>query len=139
LLYVDEHPAHLTLLRDISTYILALPGAQTTLVNGEPTGKKRKLENGHAAAGKSITGTWADAATRAVWRAPDTSFSIPQRKKLGLEMVKGAGGGKGGIRGMGATGEVEFGVAWGDVGMLNTLNSGDFGKVLGWGWVVIRG
>ncbi|KAF2809388.1 Rtt106-domain-containing protein [Mytilinidion resinicola] len=116
---IDEYPAQSALFRDISSYILNFSGAQTSVVNGEPAGKKRKLENGHAngAAGKSTTGTWADAVTQTAWRGTDTSFSIPQRKKLTLEMVKKGNGVKeGGIRGINpATGEVEFGIAWKDV------------------------
>ncbi|KAF2490846.1 Rtt106-domain-containing protein [Lophium mytilinum] len=116
---IDEHPAQSALFRDISSYILKFSGAQTSVVNGEPAGKKRKLENGHGngAGAKSITGTWADAATQTAWRGTDTSFSIPQRKKLTLEMVKKGNGVKeGGIRGINAaTGDVEFGIAWKDV------------------------
>ena len=119
---VDEYPAHSILFRDISSYILSAPSCQSTLVNGEPATKKRKVENGerelNGAAGRSTAGAWVDAAVRASWQGRDTSFSVPQRKKLTLEMVKrGDGCKEGGIRGINpATGAVEFGVGWKNIG-----------------------
>jgi len=118
----DEYPTHSILFRDISSYILSTPSCQSTLVNGEPATKKRKVENGerelNGAAGRSTAGTWVDAAVQASWQGQDTSFSIPQRKKLTLEMVKrGDGCKEGGIRGINpATGAVEFGVGWKNIG-----------------------
>jgi hypothetical protein len=119
---VDEYPAHSILFRDISSYILNAPSCQSMLVNGEPATKKRKVENGerelNGVAGRSTAGTWVDAAVRASWQGQDTSFSVPQRKKLTLEMVKrGDGCKEGGIRGINpATGAVEFGVGWRNIG-----------------------
>ena len=119
---VDEYPAHSILFRDISSYILNAPNCQSTLVNGEPATKKRKVENSerelNGAAGRSTAGTWVDATVRASWQSQDTSFSVPQRKKLTLEMVKrGDGCKEGGIRGINpATGAVEFGVGWKNIG-----------------------
>ncbi|OCK80001.1 Rtt106-domain-containing protein [Lepidopterella palustris CBS 459.81] len=119
---IDEYPSHSLLFRDISAYILNHSNIQSTVVNGEPAAKKRKLENTEgaqngAAAAKSISGTWADAAVQASWKCADTSFSLPLRKKLMLEMVTGGNGVKeGGIRAINpSTGTVEFGVAWRNV------------------------
>ncbi|KAL5120162.1 hypothetical protein ACEQ8H_001988 [Pleosporales sp. CAS-2024a] len=107
---IDQHPAQNTLFRDISTFILnhaSQPAA-------EPTAKKRKLEDSpstqHAAATPS--GGLASAATKA-WRTyPGVSVSMPQRKKLTLELLDRKDGG---IRAIGASGHVEFSIAWRDV------------------------
>lgn len=54
-------------------------------------------------------------ATAKAWRSyPGVSFSLPQRKKFTLELV--LNGKEGGIRGVGADGKIEFGIAWKDVG-----------------------
>lgn len=112
---VDESPAQTALFRDISSYILKTTN-QSTLVNGEPAAKKRKLDgpsgtqNGHTGTG-SLTNVSVPA-----WRSyPATSFSIPQRKKLTLELVLGKGG-DGGIRALGAGNTVEFSIGWKDIG-----------------------
>ena len=59
-------------------------------------------------------GSLADTALGAFKTFPGTSFSIPQRKKLTLELVSKKK--EGGIRGIGADGNVEFGIQWRDVG-----------------------
>ncbi|KAF2184498.1 Rtt106-domain-containing protein [Zopfia rhizophila CBS 207.26] len=114
---IDQNPTQTTLFRDISTYILN----QTSQATIEPAAKKRKLDqssgiqNG-AAAGMGIL---ANSSVKA-WRSyPGTSFSIPQRKKLALELVLEKK--SGGIRGVGADGSVEFGIAWEDVDQIFCL------------------
>lgn len=113
---IDQNPSQSTLFRDISTYIIG----QTPQSLAEPTTKKRKLEesngtqNGTAAtasasaAGGNLTST----STKAFKSYTGVSFSIPQRKKFTLELVDKKGGG---IRAIGATGNVEFTLAWSDV------------------------
>jgi hypothetical protein len=117
---IDDYPAHSPLFRDISAYVLKNT-TKTTLINGEPAAKKRKLDesngaqNGTAGAGSLLN------ASVAAWRSyPNTSFSIPQRKKLTLELVLGKDG-DGGIRAVGAGNTVEFGIAWKDVDQIFCL------------------
>jgi hypothetical protein len=107
------------LVQDLSNYVLALKQVQVT--PSEPTtvpqSKKRKLEETVAANGSAAG--WADRSVRADFTAPDISFSVPQRKKLRLEWVASSSGDpqKGGIRAVDAGGDIEFGVAWKDIGM----------------------
>ncbi|KAF2019981.1 hypothetical protein BU24DRAFT_477073 [Aaosphaeria arxii CBS 175.79] len=61
-----------------------------------------------------------DSTTKAWKIDPAVSFSIPQRKKLTLELVSGKGGG---VRTIGASGSVEFSVAWKDVDISNVLST----------------
>jgi len=105
----DQNPTQSTLFRDISTYILN----HTSQAPEEPASKKRKLAesngapNGHAAAA-----SLASSAVKA-WRSyPGVSFSIPQRKKFTLELVDKKDGG---VRAVGADGNVEFAILWRDV------------------------
>jgi hypothetical protein len=78
--------------------------------------KKRKLDDTAVANGSSAG--WADQSIRADYNAPDISFSIPQRKKLRLEWIDSASAdlARGGIRAADASGSVEFGVSWKDIG-----------------------
>jgi hypothetical protein len=107
----DQNPTQSTLFRDISTYILN----HTSQTPEEPASKKRKLAaesngtpNGHAAAAASL----ASSAVKA-WRSyPGVSFAIPQRKKFTLELLDKKDGG---VRAVGADGNVEFAIAWRDV------------------------
>ncbi|KAF2625229.1 Rtt106-domain-containing protein [Macroventuria anomochaeta] len=114
---IDQNPSQSTLFRDISVYILG----QSSQPPAEPTTKKRKLgesngaQNGTAApsvptsgAGDTLTST----STKAFKSYTGVSFSIPQRKKFTLELVDNKDGG---IRAIGATGNVEFALAWKDV------------------------
>ncbi|KAF2998195.1 hypothetical protein E8E13_004458 [Curvularia kusanoi] len=113
---IDENPSQSTLFRDISTFILS----QTPQPPVEATTKKRKLEessgpqNGStatapvSAAGGSLTST----STKAFKSYNGVSFSIPQRKKFTLELLDKKDGG---IRAIGAAGNVEFALAWKDV------------------------
>lgn len=91
----------------------------------EPGAKKRKLDAPVAAANGAGGGSWADASAQVSWRAPDVSFSIPQRKKLTVEIVSSPQGPQGGgIRAVaGAGGNVEFGISWSDVGAFNGVKS----------------
>ncbi|KAH7125713.1 hypothetical protein B0J11DRAFT_487577 [Dendryphion nanum] len=111
---IDQNPTQSTLFRDISTYILN----QTSQSAIEPSAKKRKLEgtSSNGAAQNGTTGASSSSLlnpeTKA-WRTyPGVSFSMPQRKKLTLELVAGK---EGGIRAIGADGKVEFGIACKDV------------------------
>jgi hypothetical protein len=108
--HADENPKSGTLFRDISTYILN----QTSQSSTEPASKKRKLEDSNGAQNGSAGGDLFSAEAKA-WRSyPGVSFSLPQRKKFTLELVLNKK--EGGIRGVGADGKVEFGIAWKDVG-----------------------
>ncbi|KAF2709243.1 Rtt106-domain-containing protein [Pleomassaria siparia CBS 279.74] len=104
---IDQNPTQTTLFRDISTYILN----QTSQVTTEPASKKRKLEESNGGKNGSTGGdSLSDSAIKA-WRSyPGVSFSLPQRKKFTLDLVLNKK--EGGIRGIGADGKVEFGIAW---------------------------
>jgi hypothetical protein len=111
---VDE-----SLLHELSNYVLALKHTQQETTISEVVtsqSKKRKLDD-TAVANSSAAG-WADQSIRADYTAPDISFSIPQRKKLRLEWIDSASSdlAKGGIRAADASGSVEFGVSWKDIG-----------------------
>ncbi|KAF9693704.1 hypothetical protein EKO04_008260 [Ascochyta lentis] len=115
---IDQNPSQNTLFRDISAYILS----QASQPPSEPVTKKRKLEegngaqNGTAATAPTTTaavgGNLTSASTKAFKSYSGVSFSIPQRKKFTLELVDRKDGG---IRAVGATGNVEFTLAWRDV------------------------
>ncbi|KAI4228832.1 MAG: hypothetical protein L6R36_001334 [Xanthoria steineri] len=95
-----QHPELTDLFHDITTYISTLTGSTQTNGHGPPS-KKRKLED--------------EASTADTYDSiADVSFSIPQRKKLKLEM--GRNRETGAIRGTSAaTGETEFGIRYSDV------------------------
>lgn len=80
--------------------------------------KKRKRESDGPEEGAA--GGWADAGAAACFSTKDVSFSIPQRKKLTLELVAlvadKSNHRTSGIRVVGADGNVEFGIAWANVG-----------------------
>jgi hypothetical protein len=106
----DEHPTQTSLFRDISTFILN----QASQPVAEPVAKKRKLEENTIAPKipTSSNGSLVSSATKA-WRSyPGVSFAIPQRKKFTLELLDKDDGG---IRAIGASGDVEFSIAWKDV------------------------
>jgi hypothetical protein len=106
----DDHPTQTSLFCDISTFILN----QASQPSAEPVAKKRKLEesNGVQASPAILGGSLASSATKA-WRSyPGVSFSIPQRKKFTLELLDKKDGG---VRAIGASGDVEFSIAWKDV------------------------
>lgn len=113
---IDQNPSQLTLFRDISTFILNQSSQPTV----ESTTKKRKLDDkdgahnvGAAPAPASAAGgSLASASTKAFKSYAGVSFSMPQRKKFTLELVDKKDGG---IRGIGAAGNVEFALAWKDV------------------------
>ncbi|KAL8875955.1 MAG: hypothetical protein Q9198_005763 [Flavoplaca austrocitrina] len=97
---VQQHPELFDLFQDITTHISTLtPPTQT---NGNaPLSKKRKLE---------IEPSTADTFDSIA----DISFSIPQRKKLKLEISRNSENGA--IRGSNATtGEADFGIRYSDV------------------------
>ncbi|KAL9596840.1 MAG: hypothetical protein Q9179_004479 [Wetmoreana sp. 5 TL-2023] len=101
---IQKYPELEALFRDIATHIQS-PGNTAQIDGGThaPVSKKRKLEvngDGCAPAGDADT-------------IADVSFSIPQRKKLKLELGRNAA--KGHIRGLNAAGEAEFGIRWTDV------------------------
>ncbi|ORY12205.1 hypothetical protein BCR34DRAFT_304993 [Clohesyomyces aquaticus] len=117
---IDQNPTQSTLFCDISTYILN----QTSSSVPEPISKKRKLGEPHAPNG-TANGVTSDAdilfnAGTKAWRSyPGVSFSMPQRKKLTLELL--ASKRDGGIRAVGADGKIEFGIAWKDVDQIFCL------------------
>lgn len=107
-----QSPQHTALFTDIASYALTLRPSSNPTPNGDhPPPKKRKLDDNAG----SINGT---SSSSAEWHpgyhtVPDTSFLIPQRKKLTLEISPRADEG---LRARNAsTGAVEFGVAWRDV------------------------
>ncbi|XP_014560761.1 hypothetical protein COCVIDRAFT_23135 [Bipolaris victoriae FI3] len=107
---IDQYPAQSTLFRDISTYILN----QTSQPAAEPATKKRKIEESNSVqkAPSATGGSLTSAATPAFKTYASVSFSIPQRKKFTLELLDKKDGG---IRAIGASGNVEFSIAWKDV------------------------
>jgi hypothetical protein len=112
----DDHPTQTSLFRDISTFILN----QASQPAAEPVAKKRKLEDNNGAPSETAAsgGSLASSSTKA-WRSyPGVSFSIPQRKKFTLELVDTKDGG---IRAIGASGNVEFSIAWKDVDQIFCL------------------
>ncbi|KAF2662236.1 Rtt106-domain-containing protein [Lophiostoma macrostomum CBS 122681] len=108
---IDQNPGQGALFRDISSYILD----QTSHNLAEPASKKRKLDDSNGAPNGSAggLGSLASTAVSAFKTCPGVSFSIPQRKKLTLELVSNKK--EGGIRGLGVDGKVEFGIPWKDV------------------------
>lgn len=129
-----------TLFSDIGSFICELkrrnPNSSSSENDSEPANKKRKIEDEakqqlqvptrtaisaatNANGTKSAANAWSNVSIQPAWKAQDVSFSIPQRKKLHMEIIKdGPKGASGGIRGVNTTsGAVEFGVSWKDVGM----------------------
>ncbi|KAF1995064.1 Rtt106-domain-containing protein [Amniculicola lignicola CBS 123094] len=109
---IDQNPTQSTLFRDISTYILNQTSQSTT----EPASKKRKIEDSNGAQNGATSGGLGSLVNPAAkaWRTyTGVSFSIPQRKKLTLELLDNKK--DGGIRGVGADGNIEFSIAWKDV------------------------
>lgn len=106
-LIADHHPKLEPLFGDIAQHIISLQQAS----NGgsvDPPSKKRKLENGHNGTTTTDNG-WKTARYSTI---KEVSFTIPQRKKLSLEI----GDSKAGIRARNpATDEVEFAVSWEDM------------------------
>jgi hypothetical protein len=120
-------PATSQLLTDISAYILDLKRRLPTtsipthsVPSTEPAIKKRKIDggapvqNGDGAKGV-VGGALADLNSPLQWRAEATSFSMPARKKLTLEVVASR---KGGVRAVreGVERAVEAAVPWTGVG-----------------------
>ncbi|GME31625.1 hypothetical protein GTA08_BOTSDO00866 [Neofusicoccum parvum] len=120
---IGESPQHQPLFSSISSYILQLrqaPPPTNGAAAGEPAAKKRKIDGPEAQkATVGAVGSWANSAAGADFALPDVSFSIPQRKKLNLQLVAAASArdsSGGGIRvcsGGGAN--VEFGIGFKDV------------------------
>ena len=116
IILTDQNPSQSTLFRDISIYILN----QTSQPPAEPITKKRKLEESKSAHNGVVTAAPTTSAgnslisssTEASKSYPGVSFSIPQRKKFTLELLDKKDGG---IRAIGATGNVEFALTWKDV------------------------
>ena len=100
---IPKNPQLQDLLHEITTYIkesIASPQLQSN--KQEPQSKKRKLE------------TSTDSASGEADSITDISFSIPQRKKLKLELGRNAD--KDAIRGCHPTShDAEFGIKWSNV------------------------
>lgn len=124
---IDQNPSQSDLFRDISTYIFS----RTSEAPAEPTTKKRKIEDDNGARNVAAAATTSAAAptsgtggsltsnlTKAFKTYAGVSFSIPQRKKFTLELVDKRDGG---IRAIGASGNVEFALAWKDVDQIFCL------------------
>ncbi|KAK2808834.1 hypothetical protein FQN50_004310 [Emmonsiellopsis sp. PD_5] len=131
---IASTPEHALLFQDIAKYTTTLRastrggasgGTQLPLGTEGPAAKKRKLANnnnnsGNEAAASAdlalLAGLTADAELQ--FYVQDLSFSIPQRKKLRLEVTRGVNGGGGGGSGAAeylrarnqTSGEVEFGL-----------------------------
>ncbi|KAF2840619.1 Rtt106-domain-containing protein [Patellaria atrata CBS 101060] len=102
------------LLTDISTHIIGIKRSSTSIAlpsHDAPASKKRKLDNGTATNGSSSE-AWRVQSAAATYSVPDASFSMPQRKKLHLQLIGGKGGG---LRAQSSSGEIEFGVSWKDI------------------------
>jgi hypothetical protein len=117
---IAQNPYSTPVFQNISTYVLSLKRSLTSsqdVNNVAPASKKRKLDVPTSVNGISDCQVWADKATRAVHAMPDVSFSVPVRKKMRLEWVPG------GLRAVNNEGEIDFGVAWVDIGQLATFFS----------------
>ena len=95
---------------DISEYVVQVGkvGSPTTLTTHS---KKRKLDrNGTNGADNAGDTRWLDETP--FFRADDSSVSMPQRKKLRLEFVRG-----GGIKAINPTSsEIEYTIRWENIG-----------------------
>ncbi|OJD33550.1 negative regulator of dna transposition [Diplodia corticola] len=139
---IGDSPQHQPLFSSISSYIVQLrqnnaPPSTSAATNGaattaatptttdEPAAKKRKIVGGGgeaaaAGAGAGTSGAWANSEAGADFALPDVSFSIPQRKKLQLQLVAASAGAGdssgGGLRACSGGGaNVEFGIGFRDV------------------------
>jgi hypothetical protein len=122
-------PQHAALFNDIAEYTSVLKARSSQPVNnnnnngnnnnaatvsivsshGGPAPKKRKIANGEASAAESALSSGVHADAELQLYVQDASFAIPQRKKLRLELTRGAGPRYLRARNP-ATSEVEFGV-----------------------------
>lgn len=128
---VGESPKYTDLIINVSAYVLELrqnASGQTSTAN-EPATKKRKIDDTESAQRK-VAGSWLDPSAKSVYTAPDVSFSVPQRKKLNLQILHE------GIRAIDATGNVEFGVSWDGIEQVFCLPVPEKQK-RAWNYVVI--
>jgi len=103
----DQYPELGPLFGDIALYILNLKPPNKQYDSGNPS-KKRKLENGH----NGTVQTTRDWDTASYSTIKELSFTIPQRKKLNLEI----GDASVGLRCQNSTTkEVEFTIRWADI------------------------
>ena len=110
--FTATHPELDQLFRDVSQYVITL--RSDSLSKGDQPSKKRKLEGGVNGREHS-NGPW-KAGTYSTIR--ELSFTVPQRKKLSLEI----GDKTTGLRARNPTTEdVEFGVQWQDVAQVVCL------------------
>ena len=91
---VDSTPEHATLFEDIARYAEHIRGGTApngdAQANGEPSSKKRKVENDAARNGLvSKLGPDETQDKTIVFEAKDVSFQMPLRKKLNLEIARG--------------------------------------------------
>ena len=118
-----QHPTLTTLFRDISSFVRELQDrlAATGAEENAPDAKRRKLngneanENDHGLPNRS-NGAQSER-MKAEWSSVpvvETSFSVPQRKKLLLQISRNNSEG---IRALNpATKGLEFGTPWKDIG-----------------------
>ena len=105
--YADQHPDFEPLFGDIAQHVVLLQRPDSNHHTENPS-KKRKFENGSNGMAQTDS-HWKSASYSTV---KELSFTIPQRKKLTLEI----GDGTAGLRGQNpATGEVEFATKWEDI------------------------
>ncbi|EAW11177.1 putative negative regulator of DNA transposition (Rtt106) [Aspergillus clavatus NRRL 1] len=109
---IENTPQYVPLFEDIARYTSSLlarptnPPAQPAEASEGPAAKKRKLQNGTAAANAQSPAD-VKAETSLQFYMQDVSFAMPQRKKLTLEITAG----RGFLRARNQTSkEVEFGV-----------------------------
>jgi hypothetical protein len=99
----DRSPFDASTLKNLANYVLKLKttaASNAGTADGDaPASKKRKLGGDSADIGGSV-----------LFTLPDTSFSIPVRKKLRLEGLNG------GLRGLDAGGNIEASLSWDAVG-----------------------
>ena len=104
---------------DVATYIVTLrptAGADSVLLpskkrrlNGDSDGSERKIMSNNGTIDERMSSEWHNSL-----RIPDVSFSIPQRKKLSLEI---SAENKEGIRAVNPkTGTKEFYIPWTEIG-----------------------
>lgn len=110
-------PEHATLFEDIAKYTTAIRGsAASTQVTTEdgPAQKRRKVLNGTNASGDPALLAGLTAESDLHFYVQDTSFAVPQRKKLRLEVTRVSSSTSGGYEFLRArnqaTNEIEFGV-----------------------------
>jgi hypothetical protein len=99
---LDTIPDEAPIFQALTSYVLRIKSSGGISLP-EHSSKKRKL-GGAETPGQNVEGS-------ILFSYPDTSFSVPVRKKLRLEGLNG------GVRGVDASGKMEASMAWDAMGM----------------------